>query len=173
MRRSLLAPALAASALAVAATPALAHKSHTAGVTHKFTGSEQTEVHAVGTGEQEFKYGPFTITCEKAKAVKGTGTSTWPSENLFVEVKYSSCEASAALHGMEELELKAKFLSPVSLNYHANGFVEAGSGGTVTAGKLEAASSSARSTWNRGRSRSKPSRSPKNSTKRRPTNSKN
>jgi hypothetical protein len=139
MRRSLLAPVLAVSALALAATPALAHKSEQAVNTHKFTGSSQVPVRAAGTGEQDFSFGPFAVTCESAKSVKGIGTSTWPSETLFVEMKYSGCEATATLHGVGELELKAKFLSPLSLNYHSNGFVEAGAGGTVVGGKLEGA----------------------------------
>jgi hypothetical protein len=140
MRRSLLALALAASTLAAAAQPALAHKVRQAGVAHKFTGSEAAEVRASGSGVQEFVYGPFTVTCEKARSIK-TGTMTsWPSESFLVQMKYSECEATAALHNMEELELKAKFLTPVSLVYHANGFVEAGAGGTLTGGKLVGAS---------------------------------
>jgi hypothetical protein len=139
MRRLLLAPVLAASMIAIAAAPALAHKVAQPAVAHKFTGSEAIEVRAKAAGEQDFMFKPFEISCEKAKSLKGSGTATWPSQNLFVEMKFSGCEATAALRGMEELELKAKFLTPVSLNYNANGFVEFGSGGTITGGKLEGA----------------------------------
>jgi len=139
MRRLLLAPVLAASVMSIAAAPALAHKKAQAAVAHKFTGSEAVEVRAKGTSEQDFTFGPFEVSCEKAKSLKGSGTATWPSQNLFVQMKFSGCEAVAALHGMEELELKAKFLTPVSLNYNANGFVEFGSGGTINGGKLEGA----------------------------------
>jgi len=139
MRRSLLAPALAASALAIAATPALAHRAAVAAAPHAFTGSEQLEVRASASGAQTFTFGPFAVTCEKAKSVTGHGTAMWPSQTLAVEMKYSGCSAVAMLHGMGELKLKAKFLTPLTLNYHSNGFVEAGAEGTVVDGKLEGA----------------------------------
>lgn len=138
MRRVLLTATLAVAALAVAVAPAAAHKGAATGVSHKFTGSETAEPRFAGES-QEFIAKPFTITCEKAKSSKTGATTTFPSENLLGVIKYSDCTATAALRGMEELELKAKFAEPVDLNFHANGYVEVGSGGTVTAGKLEGA----------------------------------
>lgn len=137
MRRLLLAPTLAASALAIAATSALAHKPAQIVTKHEFTGSEQIEVRAAASGAQKFTFGPFAVTCEKAKS--GHGTASWPSETLSVQMKYSGCSAVASLRGMGELDLKAKFLTPLTLNFHANGFVEAGAEGTIAGGKLEGA----------------------------------
>lgn len=139
MRRLLLAPALGASALGIVAASAQAHPPTQVATKHEFTGSEQIEVRAAASGAQKFTFGPFAITCERAKTVAGHGTASWPSETLFVQVKYSGCSAVASLRDMSELHLKAKFVTPLSLNYHANGFVEAGAEGTPTSGKLEGA----------------------------------
>ncbi len=135
MKRSL-APVLAVAAIALAATPALARKAVTPNP-HKFTGSESVEPRFTGE-TQEFALKPFTITCEKAKSSSSGVTPTFPSKTLTAVIKYSSCEASATLD-KAEYELTAKFKTPVTLNYHANGAVEIGSGGTVKEGKLEGA----------------------------------
>ena len=135
MRRSL-APALALSALALAATPAVAAKTEPPNP-HKFVGSESVEPRFTGEA-QEFALKPFTITCEKAKSTTSGVTPTFPSKTLTAVVKYSGCEAEATLN-KAEYELKAKFLGPVTFNYHANGAVEMGAGGTVKEGKLEGA----------------------------------
>ena len=65
-------------------------------------------------------------------------TPTFPTKTLTAVVKYSGCEAEAVI-AKAEYELKAKFASPVTFNYHANGYVEIGAGGTVKEGKLEGA----------------------------------
>ena len=87
---------------------------------------------------QELVLKPFTIFCEAAKSTKSGISPTFPSKTLTAVVKYSGCEAEATLN-KAEYELKAKFLSPVTFNYHANGYVEVGAGGTVKEGKLEGA----------------------------------
>jgi hypothetical protein len=137
MRRSFT-PALAVSALALAlaATPAGAQKVEPPNP-HKFIGSESVEPHFSGEAE-EFALKPFTISCEEAKSTSSGVTPTFPSKTLTAVVKYSDCEAEATLN-KAEYELKAKFLTPVTLNYHANGVVEVGAGGTVKEGKLEGA----------------------------------
>jgi hypothetical protein len=135
MRRSLV-PALALTALALAATPAIAAKAE-APNPHKFLGSPNAEPKFTGE-TQEFHLKPFTITCEAAKSATSELTPTFPSKTLTAVVKYTGCEAEATLN-KAEYELRAKFLSPVTINYHANGVVEMGAGGTVKEGKLEGA----------------------------------
>jgi hypothetical protein len=136
IRRSL-ASALAVAALALAATPAVATKTEPPNP-HKFVGSANVEPKFVGEGA-EFALKPFAITCEKAKSTTAPLTPMFPSKTLTAVVKYSGCEAEATI-SKAEYELKAKFLQPVTFNYHANGVVEVGAGGTVSeAGKLEGA----------------------------------
>jgi hypothetical protein len=136
MKRSL-APALAIAALALGATPAVARKAAEVPNPHKFVGSENVEPRITGES-QAFALKPFTITCAKAKSTTSGVTPVFPSKTLTALVKYSGCEATATF-GKAEYELKAKFHAPVTLNYHANGVVEIGAGGTVKEGKLEGA----------------------------------
>ena len=135
MRRSL-APVMALSVLAIAAAPAVAAKTEPPNP-HQFLVSANVEPKFAGE-DQEFVLKPFTITCEEAKSTTSGVTPTFPSKTLTAVVKYSACEAEATLN-KAEYELKAKFLAPVTLNYHANGVVEVGSSGTVKDGKLEGA----------------------------------
>jgi hypothetical protein len=104
---------------------------------HNFVGSPNAEPKFTGEGG-EFVLRPFTIVCEKTKAIKTGIVPTFPSKTLTAVVKFSECEAEATLDHAE-YEMKAKFLTPMTLNYHANGAVEVGSGGTVKEGKLEGA----------------------------------
>ncbi len=103
-------------AFAVAATPAMAHD---------FTGNVGKSAKAKGEGEQEFKFGVFKILCESSSA-KGGGLATSPQKTLFLEVKFSHCSTEAHIGG-EPFFLKTRFKTPVSFEYHANGFVETGS----------------------------------------------
>jgi hypothetical protein len=135
MRRSLV-PVLAVAALALAATPAVAQKVEPPNP-HRFTGSEAVEPRFAGE-TAEFTLKPFTISCEKVKSTTSGVTPVFPSKTLTAVVKYSGCEAEATLN-KAEYELKAKFLTPVTFNYRANGVVEVGAGGTVKEGKLEGA----------------------------------
>lgn len=126
--------ALALAAMAVAAAPAAAIE---AANPHNFVGSPNAEPKFSGEG-QEFVLKPFTLECEKAKSTT-SGAATFPTKTLTAVMKYSQCEAEAVIGRSEYSGLKAKFLSPVTINYHANGYVELGSGGTVKEGKLEGA----------------------------------
>jgi hypothetical protein len=128
--------ALAVVALALAATPAVALKAEPPNP-HNFIGSANVEPRFSGE-TAEFALKPFTITCEKAKSTASGVTPTFPSKTLTAVIKYSGCEAEATL-SKAEYELTAKFLDPVTFNYHANGVVEMGAGGTVKEGKLEGA----------------------------------
>jgi hypothetical protein len=135
MRRSLVA-ALTVSLMGLAAVPAGAQKTEPPNP-HNFTGSENVEPRVTGSS-QEFDLKPFTVSCEKAKSTSSGVTPTFPSKTLTTVVKYGNCEAEATI-AKAEYELKAKFLSPVTFNFHANGYVEVGAGGTVKEGKLEGA----------------------------------
>jgi streptogramin lyase len=134
MRRQSLAPALAACVLALVAVPAAAQKA--AGVSDSFIGSVAAEPRFVSMGSQQFAFKPFTVSCAQAKSTKSGLTPEWPAQSLFAEVVFSGCMANAELHGIGDLELKARFLTPVELNFNANGFVEAGAGGKPVDGKL-------------------------------------
>lgn len=134
--RHLLSAALALTMLTLTATPAIAQKTEPPNP-HQFVGSPNAEPKFAGES-QELVLKPFTITCEAAKSTKSGVTPAFPSKTLTAVVKYSGCEAEATLN-KAEYELKAKFLSPVTFNYHANGYVEVGAGGTVKEGKLEGA----------------------------------
>jgi hypothetical protein len=137
IRRSL-ASAGAVAALALAASTAGAAKTEPPNP-HTFAGSANVEPKFAGEGA-EFALKPFTVTCEKAKSTTSPVTPTFPSKTLTAVIKYSGCEAEATI-SKAEYELKAKFLSPVTFNYRANGVVEVGAGGTInSAGKLEGAS---------------------------------
>lgn len=135
MRRAS-AVALAVSLLALAAAPAGAKKTE-APNPHKFLGSENVEPRFIGEA-QEFGLKPFTITCTKANSAASGVVPTFPSKTLTAVIKYSGCTAAAKI-AKTEFELKAKFHSPITFNFHANGAVEAGAGGTVKEGKLEGA----------------------------------
>jgi len=135
MRRSLV-PTLAIVALALAATPAVAQKVEPPNP-HEFVGGAGVEPRFAGESA-EFVLKPFTISCEKVKSTTSGVTPVFPSKTLTAVVKYSGCEAEATLN-KAEYELKAKFLTPVTFNYRANGVVEVGAGGTVKEGKLEGA----------------------------------
>jgi hypothetical protein len=134
MRRSLTA-GVAAFALALAATPALALKTEPPNP-HHFVGSEAKEPRLSGE-TAEFGLKPFTVTCSKERSTTSGVTPTFPSKTLTAVIKYSGCEAEAKV-GKAEYELKAR-LAPVTFNYRANGVVEVGSGGTIKEGKLEGA----------------------------------
>jgi len=134
--RHLFAAALALTALAVGAPAAFA-KGGEPPNPHNFVGSPNTEPRLTGE-TQTFTLKPFTVTCETAKSSKAGLTPAFPSKTLTTVVRFSKCEAEATLF-KAEYELKAKVLSPVTFNYHANGYVEFGAGGTVKEGKLEGA----------------------------------
>jgi hypothetical protein len=115
MRHFKIAAVLAMAALAVSATPALAHEFISSGGPTKGTGEEQ-----------RFQLGPFHIECAKATS-RGT-TAAGSSSTFGTETKLRKCTTEAHLGG-EPIFLKTKFLTPVVTEYHANGFVEIGAEG--------------------------------------------
>jgi len=133
--RHLFAAVVALLALAVGASAAFAKGE--APNPHKFIGSPNAEPKVTGEA-QRFFFKPFTVSCEQAKSTKSGLTPTFPSKTLTTTIKFSGCEAEATI-GKAEYELKAKFLTPVTFNFRANGSVELGAGGTLKEGKLEGA----------------------------------
>jgi hypothetical protein len=131
MRKALTA-AVALLALAVFAAPASALKEPNP---HKFVGTEGGEPRF--SGEAEFELKPFFVECGKARG-KSPGPVTFPSKTLTAVMKFGECEAEATV-AKAEYEFEHVKVSPITFNYHANGFVEIGSGGTVKEGKLEGA----------------------------------
>jgi len=115
MRHFKIAMVLAVAVLAVSAAPALAHEFISSGGPTKGKGEEQV-----------FKLGPFRIECAKATA-KGTSVAG-SQQTLFSEEKLRSCTTEAHI-GANPIFLKTKFVTPLDVEYHANGFVEIGSEG--------------------------------------------
>jgi hypothetical protein len=120
MRRFRIAAGLAVAALAVSATPALAHEFISSGGPTKGKGEEQV-----------FKLGPFKIECARASS-KGSAVAG-SSATLFTEMKLRRCETFASLGG-NPIELHTKFVTPIAVEYHANGFIEFGSEGEIEGG---------------------------------------
>jgi len=110
---------VAVAASAVLAVPAMAHE---------FTSPQgPSEPKATG-GEQSFLFRPFRITCESARSATIGAATTWPSATLTLQVKYSKCKTHAGKVGKTEGPgIPTRFEAPVTLTYHANGFVEVGS----------------------------------------------
>lgn len=102
-------------AFAVAAAPALAHE-FTASKTGKTTGKAETE--------QKFKFGPFKISCEqvKAKGAQAAGASS----TLAVALRFAKC-VDEVKFGAKSAFVPTRFLTPLAVEYHANGYVETGS----------------------------------------------
>ncbi|MFI4990753.1 MAG: hypothetical protein ACHQHO_07560 [Solirubrobacterales bacterium] len=111
----LLGVASALCAFAIAATPALAHE---------FTASKTGRTSGKAESEQKFKFGPFKITCEKAKA-KGE-QAAGSSSTLTVAVRFVSCTDEIRF-GTKPAFVPTRFLTPLAIAYHANGYVETGS----------------------------------------------
>ena len=105
----------AVCALAIAATPALAHE---------FTASKSGRTKGKTETEQTFKFGPFKITCEKANS-KGS-VAAGGSPTLAVSIKFNSCTDEVKF-GTKPAHVPTRFLTPLAIEYHANGFVETGS----------------------------------------------
>jgi hypothetical protein len=123
--------AAALCALAIVAAPAMAGEFVSSGGPSKGKGEEQ-----------EFKLGPFQITC-KAVAAKGGEVTPLSSSTYATSLKFKGCTTLAKV-GSNEIHLKTKFLTPLAVEYHANGFAEAGSeleekGGeaTLSGGSIE------------------------------------
>jgi hypothetical protein len=110
-------------AFAVAVTPALAHE---------FTANKAGKTKGISTTEQNFKFGPFKITCSetpgstaavarsKGKVVAGA------SKTYATTIKFTQCFTQAKI-GAKSIKLRTHFLTPLAVEYHANGFVETGS----------------------------------------------
>jgi hypothetical protein len=116
MRHFKIAGVLAVAALAVSAAPALAHEFISTGGVTKGKGEEQV-----------FRLGPFKIECAKASTSKGSMTAG-SSQTLFASMKPQKCATEAKIGG-NPIFLHTRFLTPLAIEYHANGFVEIGSEG--------------------------------------------
>lgn len=102
-------------ALAFGAAPALAHE---------FIASTSNKTNGTAETEQVFKFGPFKIKCGRANA-KGL-VAAGSSETYATSIKFTKCLTEAKL-GVHTIFLGTRFLTPLAVEYHANGFVETGS----------------------------------------------
>jgi hypothetical protein len=118
MRHLKISVGLAVVALTVSATPALAHE---------FVASKAGKTHGVTESEQVFKFGAFKIKCQKASA-KGF-VAAGPSKTYATAIKFTKCLTSAFVGaGKHQIFLPTHWLTPLSVEYHASGFVETGNG---------------------------------------------
>ncbi|HTB71206.1 MAG TPA: hypothetical protein VK707_09510 [Solirubrobacteraceae bacterium] len=131
--------AVGACAFALAATPALAHE---------FTAGKAGKTHGAAESEQLFKFGAFKIKCLKAST---TGlVAGGPSSTYATAIKYSKCLTTAKV-GSHQIFLATKFMTPLAIEYHANGFVETGSELIEVEGKAVIAGGSAEIKINTGK----------------------
>lgn len=119
--------ALSVCAFAVAATPALAGE-FVASSSGKVAGAEETT--------QEFKFGAVKMRCFK---VKGNGEVVAGSSTTYTStIKFTKCLTTAKI-GAHEIFLATRWLTPLTVTYHNNGFVETGATAVVkvNTGKTE------------------------------------
>jgi hypothetical protein len=115
--------------MTLAATVAAAAALAAPAMAHEFNSPQgPSEPRAVGVGAQSFVFRPFRVTCESARSVTAGQTTTWPSPTLTLQVKYSKCKTHAGKVGKTEgPAIPTHFEAPVTLTYHANGYVDVGS----------------------------------------------
>jgi hypothetical protein len=128
MRHLRLTLGIAALALALAATPALAHEFN-ANVAGKIKGTNEEKPnekgeYVVGPNTQNLKLGAFKIHCDKVIA---TGAVAAGSTKTFAtSIKLSKCWTEYKI-GTHEGRLATHLKTPIAIEYHANNFVETGS----------------------------------------------
>ena len=106
----------ATSVIAIGAAPAMAHE---------FIASTTNKTHGTSETEQLFKFGPFKIKCLKASAKGAIAAGT--TQTYATAIKYSKCLTSAFVGSTKHtIFLPTKWLTPLAIEYHANGFVETG-----------------------------------------------
>jgi hypothetical protein len=102
-------------AFAPAVSPALAHE---------FTASRTGKTSGQVEREQNFKFGPFKITCEKATSKGAVAAGSSPT--FATKIKFAKCTTEGKI-GSKAIKLPTSFKTPLAIEYHANGFVETGS----------------------------------------------
>jgi hypothetical protein len=102
---------------------------------HEFIASKTAKTHGAEESTQSFKFGPFKITCGKAKAEGAATEGGWPT--YATAIKYTKCLTAAFIGSSKhEIFLPTKWLTPLAVEYHANGFVETGEGLEEVEGKV-------------------------------------
>lgn len=113
--RSALGALAAVGAAAAIAAPASAHE---------FTSPQGPAVVGAAGGEQEWDFRPFRVKCEKVKGASAASI-TWPSQTLALSLKYAKCKTHVGkVSKTEGPGIATKFEAPVTITYHANGYVE-------------------------------------------------
>jgi hypothetical protein len=126
-------------AFAFAATPAFAHE---------FIASTTNKTHGTSESEQLFKFGAIKVKCTKTSA-KGSAAAG-SSQTYATLVKFTKCLTTAKV-GSHEIFLATKFVTPLAVEYHANGFVETGGGLEEVEGKAVITGGSAELKINTGK----------------------
>jgi hypothetical protein len=114
----------ALGAMAVSASAANTHvfKDNAAGKI--ISEAEPVKTKGVAEGPQEFRFGPFEITCEAAVA-KGKLINE-ESKTFYTEVRYSKCTTWLKARNERVGPFIVHFKTPVDFEFHANGFAETG-----------------------------------------------
>jgi hypothetical protein len=126
-------------AFAIAATPAMAHE---------FIASTTNTTHGAEESEQLFKFGAIKVKCMKASAKGSVAAGSSPTYATLV--KFTKCLTTAKV-GAHEIFLGTRFVTPLAVEYHANGFVETGAGLEEVEGKAVITGGSAELKVNTGR----------------------
>ncbi len=126
-------------AFALAASPALASE---------FFASKEGKTNGSSETVQAFKFGAFKIKCAK---VSTTGAVNAGSETTYAtKIKYAKCLTEARI-GTKPIFLASHFVTPLAIEYHANGFVETGSETTEVEGEAVVTGGSAEIKVNTGK----------------------
>jgi hypothetical protein len=123
-------------------------------VAHEFIASKSGKTKGSSETEQTFRFGAFHITCQKAVAkgaVAAGGSSTYATS-----IKFTKCLTAAYVGGStnHQIFLRTRWLTPLAIEYHENGFVETGEELTEQSGKAVLAGGSAELKVNTGRTES-------------------
>ncbi len=130
---------VALGALAVSAVPALAGE---------FVASKTGKTTGVTEEEQQLQFGPIKIKCFKTKA-KGA-VAAGSSSTYATSIGFNKCLTEAHV-GVKPIFLGTHFLTPLAVEYHANGFVETGSELEEVAGRAVLSGGSAELKVNTGK----------------------
>jgi hypothetical protein len=153
--------AAAASALGVAAAPAMAHEFFASRLPKPLSEGAPGKTKGIGIGStelggeernQELAFGAFHIDCAVHTAAQtiGEGAVTWPSSQVFAtELTFSKCLTvvnaglfKAGLPTSFNVNPETKKSEPVKFVYHVNGFAELGAGETESEVELGSGSAS-------------------------------
>lgn len=104
---------------------------------HRFMASETGAPRIALQGKLQMTFGPFKITCLKAKAAGGRRT-IFPALALTIPLSPNKCTSEAVKIGKLKVPVaKIFFSAPIAVTYHANGYAEIQAGGKTPGGTVK------------------------------------